>query len=285
MTWTDDDLRSLYQKATVAASPDRSGCLTPEAMGRLAAHDADGPERDAAIDHLGACSTCAREYRAAVTLGVVVERDAAPQAGPAGGPGSGRDTGRIGPLRWLALAALIVATVALAVGLGRERRLETARVARLTDALAARETEMAEARAAAAENADQIADLRRTVETLSRPEANVPIIDLLPAGVLRGHDSGRLTRIDFPPGAEHATLVLSVTGHVAHDAYTLRIEDSTGAIVWNGGDLRRSAHDTFTLSLPRSIVPPGDYRVRLLGVRAGREETIQTYAVRVRHID
>lgn len=249
----------------------------------------DDPVRLAAVDHMGRCSDCAGEYRAAADIATRMERAAGRRdAVRGGGTGGGRGRGWSAPGRMLALAALLVVATGLAIGLTFERRALGARLARLASELLAREADLAvarrEAAEAAARDAQVISDLRTSVETLSRPQANVPIIDLVPEGILRGPGAPS-SRLDYPPGAASVTLVLTVTGARRHATYALRLEEAGAGLVARVEGLERGPHDTFTIALPRAAAPPGDYTLRLLGSRQGREETVATYRARIRHLD
>lgn len=58
---SDDELQATWQEGH--ANRPRSGCLAPEQLMRLVLREGIGPEREAAADHLSACTACAQEYR------------------------------------------------------------------------------------------------------------------------------------------------------------------------------------------------------------------------------
>jgi hypothetical protein len=119
-----------------------------------------------------------------------------------------------------------------------------------------------------------VASLRRTVDELSRPQANALVLDL-DAGTARGEGDPRPAWV-IPRDARLFTLILSPP--VPRSArYRVAIERSGGGEVRS---LEAAPNEVGSLSLilSRRWIGPGDYRVRLLG--PGRE-TVAEYALRV----
>ena len=129
----------------------------------------------------------------------------------------------------------------------------------------------------------QIAELRATVNSLSRPQVNVPIVDLDPQGSTRAQSPGALTTIDVPSGAKLFTLILNITGEPSHPGYAMEISNQRGMTVWRGSGLRKSPYNNFTVALPRRSFPAGQYRIKLYGLRDGTKELVEEYAVRVQY--
>jgi anti-sigma factor RsiW len=134
-----------------------------------------------------------------------------------------------------------------------------------------------------AENQTHVAELRRRVDELSRPQVNAPIIDLEPQGSLRGQTSAAARTIEIPAAANVFTFVLNVIGQPSYQAYALEIHDQRGRIVWSGSGLRKSPYNTFTVTMPRRLFPSGEYRLKLYGLGKARRELIQEYAVRIEY--
>jgi hypothetical protein len=101
VTWSDEELRSIYQGRTARAAA-RAGCLEPEALVRVAANEASGPERLEAARHVADCSECASELLGARRALREVEG-----SGQAIVPRAGR--GR----PWLLAAAAVLAMILL----------------------------------------------------------------------------------------------------------------------------------------------------------------------------
>lgn len=128
----------------------------------------------------------------------------------------------------------------------------------------------------------QIAKLRQTVNKISQPQINVPIVDLDPQGSTRGQ-SGGATAIEVPSSTNLFTLVLNLSGHPAHTGYALEIVNQHDKTVWRGRGLQKSPYDTFTVALPRRLFPSGQYRIRLYGLRDSQRELVEDYAVQIRY--
>jgi len=121
-------------------------------------------------------------------------------------------------------------------------------------------------------------ELRSALDRASQPQVNAPIVNLEPAGGLRGE--GTVVRPQVPRQAQAVTLVL----HVAEDrpgrVHAVEIRDARGGSIWQGGGLVKTDYGAFTCSVPLRLLPAGDYEVRLLAADTGT--TVETYAFRVR---
>jgi hypothetical protein len=119
-----------------------------------------------------------------------------------------------------------------------------------------------------------VASLRRTVDALSRPQANALVLDL-DAGTARGEGDVRPAWV-IPRDVRLFTLILSPPGPRS-TRYRVAIERTGGGEVWSG-ELVPNEVGSLSLILSRHGIAPGDYRVRLLG--PGREPVAE-YALRL----
>ncbi len=126
---------------------------------------------------------------------------------------------------------------------------------------------------------DEIAQLRQTITELSRPQLDVPIIDLDPSGPTRGTTTGAAARIEAPPTANFITLILNITGQQTHSTYAVEIFDSTGRRVWRGERLRKERDYSVNLTLARRMIPAGRYLIKLYGLQDGKQEPVADYPV------
>ena len=124
-----------------------------------------------------------------------------------------------------------------------------------------------------------VVSLRRTVDDLSRPELNAPVLDLA-SGTARGEGSPPPVAT-VPSGARLFTVILSPAGQRIYKEYRVEIVDAAGRVVWGDRGLTPNAYGSFSLTLPRSALGTGDFRVRLFGRTGNGEERIEEYALRV----
>jgi hypothetical protein len=312
---TKKELLELYSSEPGARN--RGFCLDAETLALAAADELDKAERQRVVTHLAECADCAEEFKMIVPLKSWAEAAARGVTEPVAIPSfrpevlaqHSRPRGwraRFGdllvPARLAyAMAALFlilsVAIVFWAVSLQKERRTVAALLAEeragREQAIAAagdlesskRELEERirryEQDGASRGKEEQISELRRTVNELSRSHANAPIINLEPQGSLRGQAQTSAKTIDLPPGINAYVLVLNVTGEQKHQRYALEIEDQKGAIVRREPGLQKSPYDTFTLVMTRGLLRPGEYHFRLYGTN-GRRELVEDYTVLIR---
>jgi hypothetical protein len=240
MTTDEGELARRYRQATAAAS--RRDCPSGETLARAAAGDLSPAEREQVVDHLAGCSDCAEEYRLATSL--------EPWAADAG-TGTGRQ--RITP--WLSgLAAAAVVAISTSAGLWSYFELRRSRV------------ELERATELARRSAEDTAGLRREVAQLAQPQINVVIADVFPPDATRGErgSDGEPT-IVVPADARLFTVILNSSDAAPPNpsGYTLEVLNDGGSLVWRGAGLQRSRFGTFTVALPRTLLPAGRYRLVL----------------------
>ena len=124
-----------------------------------------------------------------------------------------------------------------------------------------------------------VASLRRTVADLSSPEPNAPVLDLYSSGT-RGEGSPAPV-LTVSGNARFFTLILNSAGQRRYEGYRVEILRAGGGKVWENREIEPFSFGSFSLTIPRRAVEPGDYRVRLFGRSGATEETIDDYAFRV----
>ena len=123
-----------------------------------------------------------------------------------------------------------------------------------------------------------VAYLRDQVKDLSSPQLNAPILDLYPAGSTRGEGQAIQT---VPPDVRLFTVVLNPAGRPAFTEYELEILDAGGVVRRDGG-LKPNPYGSFSATLSRDLLGPGDFRVRLVGINpSGGRQTVEEYALRI----
>lgn len=123
---------------------------------------------------------------------------------------------------------------------------------------------------------ERIAALERQLEGTGRIEAliNVPFAYLSPRDPTRGEDEG----LTMPPDADYLFLVLQILGTPSFDNLRLDIvRRDTGARVWSRNGLTRNKINEVPLALPRQLLAPGEYRLRLYGLAGGEAELVGEY--------
>jgi hypothetical protein len=308
MRLTSEELKELFREEIACTPPLRAECLSAEEMIRAAEGRMSQAEHERVTGHLRACADCAEEYRVVPSLKSWTATVAAPVGKPAPEFKPAVDEPRAGWRERLAAflspagysyaiaGALLIVSVALgvwAISLYREnQRLAAGVNQRLNErerALAAAAESLAKARQQAEEAArrseeqeKQIAELRRSFDELSQPQINVPIYDI-ESKPDRDPQGSSPTEVAIPAGTNLFTLILHSSDRRSYPGYTLEVVDGRNQVVWRGQGLRKSEYGTFTIALPRRLFPAGRYRIKLYGLRGGRRELVEDYAVRVQH--
>jgi len=123
----------------------------------------------------------------------------------------------------------------------------------------------------------QLAELRLQLAQPPEGQANVPVVDLEPAGARRAAEGERAFGI--PAAARFVTLILQLDGGSA-DGLSAEIRDAGGALRWSMEGLRASSLGVVTVLVPRSVVPDGSAVITLVRVRDGRRVTLAEYRAR-----
>ena len=315
MRLTKEELIALHQPQRARASG-RTDCPTEEELVLATTDEMPEADRRLVAAHLTACLDCAEEFSLIRPLKSFAEQAAAETApgaitiANAWGPGVARLSWwrrftmdlYYGPASFAIAVLLLLVSVALGVwvtSIRRENRLSIARLEQevserdqaarsATESLEETKRQLEEDRRryesqqSSGPHDTEIADLRRTVEELSRPQLNAPIIQLEPQSSVRSQRSPE-TVIEVPSGANLFTLVLNVAGEQSHSSYALEIVDQSGKVVWQGRGLRKSPYNTFTVALARRLLAAGQYHIKLFGSGGNRRELVEDFAVRVEY--
>ncbi len=322
MKSTEEELKEVLQQQTARSTPRQAECLTEDQFVRAAMGEMTEQERVRVAHHLVTCVDCTDEYRSLRALKSWADEAeqilAAPAASTVAGSSLRVADKAVAPTVWrrysalspqagaLALAASLLIVLGLAGWLLLNRQERSREIARLNNQLAERDRELAsatqsldEARSQLeeavrhqekAESAAQtmelegkIAELRRTVDELSKPQVGVPIVDLDPSPATRGDPRGAATRIELPRTANFITLILNFGRVQTHSDYEVEILDHSGKRVWRGRGMTTSEANSLNLTLPRRLVPGGLYLVRIHAVQMGRWEQVAEYPVVIAH--
>lgn len=123
----------------------------------------------------------------------------------------------------------------------------------------------------------QLAELRLQLAQPPEGQANVPVVDLEPAGSRRAAEAERAFGI--PADARFVTLILQLDGGSA-DGLSVEIRDAGGAVRWSMDGLRASPLGVVTVLAPRTAVPDGRTAITIARVRDGRRVTLAEYRAR-----
>lgn len=126
-----------------------------------------------------------------------------------------------------------------------------------------------------------VVDQRRTIEQLARPQANPPLVNLVPAGSVR-QGLPEVAELRLPADAERAWVTLNPAAELDLPSYDVEVVAPKGEVVLRFEDLRSSEAANFRLEIPRAVVAaPGDYKILLLGKQEGQRQVVEEFALRV----
>jgi len=294
MKLNSEELRSLYQRETTRSNRrSDSECLTEEVLARAVAGELDETERERMADHLATCSDCVKEFSAAKSIKSWADENAPARPIPLPEPRRQRLY-----LPYAIAASLLVISVllgALLISKSRENQrlvaeannrhmAETTESRRLLEETTRRAEQESAARRAAEEElarrdaaAKSIILPKRSVAS----QANVPIVDLNPQDAGRGNQNPKAATVQLSPDTDLFTLILNLSGEDSSRNYSLEITDRNNRTIWTARDLRKSPYNNFTVALHRRSFPAGEYRLEIYGLRDGRRQLIEEYAIRL----
>jgi hypothetical protein len=124
-----------------------------------------------------------------------------------------------------------------------------------------------------------VVSLRRTVETLNRPEPNAPVIDLY-SGASRSAGSPSPTAT-IPRDFRFFTVILHPPHSRSTNRYRVEITRAGGGNVWSRDGVAPDPLGPLPLTLTRSLIGPGEYRIRLFDGTGNPREPLVDYGLRV----
>lgn len=124
-----------------------------------------------------------------------------------------------------------------------------------------------------------VASLRRTVDELSRPQVDTPVVDLFPSP-LRGSRE-EVPVAPLAPDARSFLLVLNPQDQRVFPRYEVVITRAGGGAVWQGKLRRDEQLGSFRLLLPRALMAAGSYEIRLWGVGTAGRAPLGEYGLKV----
>src|SRR5262245_26687675 len=240
MKLTEDHLKELIRQHTGRSARGDAECLGEDTLMRVVAHDLSREEHEKVVKHLGSCSDCALEYRVVRSLKSWVDEDEVISGSE---PSISHGTRRQQLVRARAARSLpralfsypyllvpLVASVLIIVSLcgwiaivndrhaitvamlndeiaGKSQALQTTsdELEKTQDQLREANRRLEQGADAASDRDGEIAKLRE----LSKPQLNVPIIDLDPS---LSRDTAQLQVAEIPSGRATFTLILHTSG-------------------------------------------------------------------------
>jgi hypothetical protein len=283
MKLSREQLVRLYRGETARSEGRNASCIAEETLVDAAKGTISQSERERVVDHLATCSDCAGEYRLIASLrpwSLHAARQSAEADTPERLPGV---LLRRPSVLAAAAALLVIVSVALTASMFLLRRADQHAI-RLEEQLVARDLaietiggQLAEANRRTERYTTEAAQLRRDLEARSQPQLNAPIVDLDSRDSTRSGSAGAPRTIVIPATANVFTLIFNSSRHPAFLDYALEIVDRNGRAAWTGRGLQISAFDTFTVAVPRGLLPAGRYRFTVYGLQGDRREMVEDY--------
>lgn len=244
-------------------------------LGRL-----DPEERQLFEEHFLDCAECLERVELAEQLQQGLRRAAARRATAVaiGGGGLLAVLARLRRWQRIALAAaalLLAAGLSLGLLFGRiarlDRELQEARKAQVpspSEAPKPPPAEMSRLQEEVAARRNDVARLQDELEKTREPQVNVPILALSLVRSAAG-DEAPVPQLRVPPQAPWIVVSLEPSDP-GFPAYRATLQGSGGRSVWQGGGLTLSPAGLLSFSLPRPLVTPGTFRLRIEGLPPGR---------------
>jgi hypothetical protein len=178
----------------------------------------------------------------------------------------------------LALAASVLAALGLGVATLRLERQN----GDLESRLRASESRVQELETENERIEESSTDLEAELLERNAPDANVLLVDLFSTDwVQRSGGGNPFTDLVLPAGARNVVLILAGEGRSRTGEHVLEIVDRDGRTIWRGEGLRPDPQGNFVLTLGRSFLSDGDYRLVLSENRNGTLARVAEYAVRL----
>jgi len=123
--------------------------------------------------------------------------------------------------------------------------------------------------------------LYRQAGAIRAPEANTLTVGLNPSGAAVTRDARTLTSVPLHSGVRRIALQLNLANLDDYPVYSVRVwpaEADAGAPLWRDDGLARLPGGGFSISFPAETLPPGRYRLAVIGMDREAETTLAEYA-------
>ena len=125
-----------------------------------------------------------------------------------------------------------------------------------------------------------VVDQRRTIERLTQPQVNPPLVNLAPLGATR--QGGQETRgLWIQAHVERVWVILNPVAELTFPSYDVEILAPDGEVVLRFQDFRSSEEGNFRLEIPRGVLKAGEHRILLIGKKEGQRQPVEEFALRV----
>ena len=115
---------------------------------------------------------------------------------------------------------------------------------------------------------------------LQGPQLNAQVYDILPQElIVRSGDESGANQITLPPGRQKFTLILNGAGLKAYPNYSIEIINQRGRTIWRGKGLKRGKDGNFVMTLDRTFLNKGEYRLKLYGQTDGGAQSAAEYRI------
>jgi uncharacterized protein (UPF0216 family) len=125
---------------------------------------------------------------------------------------------------------------------------------------------------------EEIARLRRTIEQLTSPQLDIPIVAL---DMTRGGSIEAAVPIEVPRAANLLTLILNFNDRQQYSRYEVEIIDQHGSQIWQGQSGPKGQANKLNVTLPRRSLSGGRYLIKLFGLRNDKKVLIADYAITI----
>ena len=92
---------------------------------------------------------------------------------------------------------------------------------------------------------------------------NTPIYDVFPSDAVVRSGNQSANKLVVPNAAKNVVLILNAAGRADFPVYEASLLNNSGNTVWRGGGLRKDSTGNFTLTIARTALKSGNYRVKL----------------------
>ena len=195
-----------------------------------------------------------------------------------------------------AIAAMLLLVLALGIWVIRQRRQEQSLAGELDRARqqhAELQAQQESLRARTKELEQEIVQLQERARVANesgtptsvearKPELNPPIYDLYARDFTqRSGGQSEVNLIKVPASANSIILILNGEGLAPSSNYGVEIVSDQGKSLWRARGLRRGQLGNLTLTINRSFLSPGTYRLKLYGQEGWSSKALAEYIMRI----
>jgi len=127
----------------------------------------------------------------------------------------------------------------------------------------------------------EINDLKTQLTVISSPQANIPVIEIFPQELAMRGSSQPIQQVQVPQKTRSLTLILNSQAISENKNLSLEVVNGKNEVIWTQDGVIRQKTGAYTLNVPASLLPTGNYTLNVYLSTGNKKRKIETYRIKL----